>query len=281
MNCHLPNLLTPPEACDCHLHILDSSFRANSTITPDATSSDYARVRKALGTTRAVVVQPRNFGTDNSCTLEAIKELGRENSRGVAVIHPDIHESELQALHDGGIRGVRFSLYTPNNAAVTFDMLEPIARRIHGLGWHLQLHWTADQIVEHADLLRRLPAPLVFDHMARLPATSGATHPAFTFIRELLLEDRAWVKLSGCYLCTALEPGAGYSDVALIARAWIAASPSRVVWGSDWPHVTEQPHPPSTVGLLNMLAEWTRDEEIWRRILVDNPAELYDFNRTA
>lgn len=276
-----PRLTTPPDACDCHLHVLDPAFPANSPITPDATASDYRRMQKKMGTTRTVIVQPRNYGIDNSCTLAAIAALGRDDTRGVAVLHPDIGERELEFLHEGGIRGVRFSLYTPQNAAVTLEMVEPVAERIHEFGWHLQLHWTADQIVQHGALLRRLPTPLVFDHMARLPAATGPSHPAFALVCELLSEGRAWVKLSGAYLCTGESHAAGFKDVAPIARAWVAAAPGRLVWGSDWPHVTEQPHPPNTVDLLDLLSEWMGDEEIRRRVLVDNPAALYGFGPAA
>lgn len=274
----IPRHPTPQGACDSHMHLFDPAFAANAAITPQSNVADYRRAQARLGTTRTVVVQPRPYGIDNSATLAAMAQLGPDNARGVAVIHPDIAERELETLHAGGIRGVRFSLYTPANAAITFGMLEPVARRIQPFGWHVQLHWTADQIHEHAGLLRALTVPMVFDHMARLPPAEPTAHPAFDVVRGLLADGRAWVKLAGAYLCTREPHDAGFRDVLPLARNWVATAPDRLVWGSDWPHVTEQPHPPDAVALLDLLTDWVDgDEELRRRVLVDNPGRLYGF----
>ena len=272
--------LTYPGACDSHLHVFDAAYRAGSPVPEQAELAHYKQVQQALGTTRAVIVQPRPYGTDNTVTLAAIAALGISNARGIAVLHPDVSDAQLQALHAGGIRGVRFSLYTAAHAAVSFDMVEPLAHRIHSLGWHLQLHWTADQILAHEALLRRLPCPLVFDHMARLPVRSFRQHKAFALVRELLARGRAWVKLSGPYLCSEqsdiANSKARYADVAPLAQAWVAEAAQRLVWGSDWPHTTE-PHAPDEKVFLQLLYDWTGDDKLCRQILVDNPAHLYGF----
>src|SRR5256885_6178745 len=54
-----------------------------------------------LGTSRAVVVTPSTYGTDNACTLDALDRLG-DVARGVAVVAHDVarseeHTSELQS----------------------------------------------------------------------------------------------------------------------------------------------------------------------------------------
>ncbi|MGH8784520.1 MAG: amidohydrolase family protein [Cupriavidus necator] len=267
----------PAGACDAHIHVFDPRHAGSTPAPPDATVSHYRQVQARLGTTRAVVVQPRPYGTDNTVTLAAIAELGIDHARGVAVLRPDVMDRELQALHDGGIRGARFTLYTPEHAAVGFDQVEPLAHRVQGWGWHLQLHWTADQIVAHAAMLERLPTALVFDHMARLPAEAGTRHPAFAVVSKLLLEGRAWVKLSGPYLCSRGGAAGRYADVAPLARAWVCCAPDRLVWGSDWPHVTEGGHRPDDLDLFDLLSDWAGTEEIRRRVLVDNPAALYGF----
>jgi len=260
------------------MHVFDPAYPVEHTMPIVATIDQYRKMQERMGTTRTVVVQPRPYGTDNTATLHAIAALGRENARGVAVVHPDVPEAELKQLHDGGVRGVRFSLYTPTNAAVSFDMLEAVAQRIHPYGWHLQLHWTADQIVEHRARLQRLATPLVFDHMARLPPEVGTAHSAFGVVRELLAQRRAWIKLAGAYLCSSLGESQGYRDALPLARAWVEEAPDRLVWGSDWPHATEAAHPPDTVGLLDLLATWTGSDAIRKQVLVDNPAVLYQFN---
>lgn len=273
----MPAIPMPAGACDAHMHVFDARFASPVRVPAAATVADYRPVQARLGTTRTVVVQPRPYGTGNSVTLDAIARLGRENARGVGVVRPDVSDGELYRLHEGGIRGVRFTLYTPEHAPLAFDMVEPVALRIHDLGWHLQLHWTADQVVAHESVLRRLRVPLVFDHLARLPLPEGTRHPAFGIVRDLLAQGRTWIKLSGAYLCSRAGAAAGYADVLALARAWVGCAPDRLVWGSDWPHTTEAAHPPDTVHLLQMLTQWTGTEEIRRRVLVDNPAALYGF----
>lgn len=267
----------PAGACDSHIHVFEPGLTGRGFVPASAAATDYQQVQARLGTSRTVIVQPRAYGTDNRVTLEAIARLGQRDTRGIAVLHPDVPERELDALHAGGIRGVRFTLYTPENAAVDFSMVEPLARRIARLGWHLQLHWTADQIVQHAPLLARLPVDLVFDHLARLPLPGGTAHPAFGVVRELLEKKRAWVKLSGAYLCSLQGAAAAYADVAPLARAWVACAPDRLVWGSDWPHTTEHNPAPDALRLLGLLSKWAPGEATRRRILVDNPAALYGF----
>lgn len=266
----------PPGACDAHLHVFDARFPAEAphAMQAGATAADYQALRQRLGLQRAVIVQPRAHGTDNRVTLAAIQALGPRHTRGIAVLRPDVTDAQLRALHDGGIRGIRFSLYTDRDAMVSLDMLEPLARRIAAQGWHVQLHWRADQIAAQRDLLQRLPCAMVFDHMARLPANEGTRHPAFDVVRGLLRQGRAWVKLSGPYL----NGGTGHADVDALAQAWVREAPERLVWGSDWPHVTEKANPPDTAALLALLQRWIPDAATRERVLVDNAAELYEFD---
>ena len=172
---------------------------------------------------------------------------------------------------------MRFSLYTLKHAAASFEMVEPLAARIANLGWHLQLHWTADQIVEHEAMLKRLPTPLVFDHMTRLPQPLGLKHPAVKIVEHLLAQGRTWIKLSGAYLDSQVGEAGEFLDIDPIARHWIATAPNRLVWGSDWPHPTETTKP-NDANMLDMLARWTTDRSVIEQILVSNPTELYGFN---
>jgi predicted TIM-barrel fold metal-dependent hydrolase len=271
-----PGLAVPALACDAHIHVYDREFAFSGPMVDEGTAADYRRVQQRLGTTRAVVVTPRIYGTDNDVTLDAIAQLGADRTRGVAVLRPGVTDDELRRLHDGGVRGIRFTLYTAEHAATGFDMVEPLARRVHELGWHVQLHWSAAQVVEHAALLRRLPATLVFDHLARLPLPEGVAHPAFDVVRGLVEAGRAWVKLTGAYLTSAVGARGGWRDVDDIARTWVRLAPQRLVWGSDWPHPTERVKP-DDAALLDLLGRWADDEATQRLILVDNPARLYDF----
>ena len=272
-----PRLKAPPNACDSHIPISDARFPCNSGMVAHATVAHYRQMQQRLGTTRTVVVNPRANGTDNRVTLDAIAQHGIDHARGVAVLTPAISDAELRRLHAGGIRGIRFTLYTPENAPTTFEMVEPLARRIHPLGWHVQLHWTADQIAEQAALLMRLPCTIVLDHLARIPQPAGLNHPAVAIVKKLLDAGRTWIKLSGAYLDSAAGADANYADTDAIAPAWIKAAPERMVWGSDWPHPTET-HKPDDAALMDLLLRWAGDDATRQRILVDNPAALYGFS---
>jgi len=275
---HVMPAWIPEHACDAHMHVHDpclTSATISEGFLAGATAQDYRLVQKQLGTQRTVVVQPRVHGTDNRATLAAIVALGQHCTRGIAVVRPDVTDDELAWLHAGGIRGIRFTLHTATRAVTDISMVEPLAQRVHALGWHVQLHWTAEQIVRHAALLLRLPCTLVFDHLARLPPRQGRSHPACAVIHRLLDAGRTWIKLSGAYLNSHV--GAEYADLDAIASGWVADAPTRVVWGSDWPHVTEMHAKPDTTALLHLLARWVPDEGLRHQILVDNPAVLYDF----
>ena len=265
--------------CDSHIHIYDRAFLTRPDTQGFVDNADVAAYRKVqtrIGTERVVIVTPRVYGTDNAVTVDAIRQLGIDNARGIAVLDPGVTDEELAALHRGGIRGIRFTLYTAKNAVVGFDMVEPLAHRVAELGWHVQLHWTAEQIVEHEAMLQRLPATMVFDHRARLPLKDGVHHAAFDIVRHLADAGRAWIKLSGPYLDSEAGLEGRYADITPMARAWVEAVPERLVWGSDWPHVTET-HKPDDAFLIDLLSEWADDEATRERILVTNPAVLYGF----
>jgi D-galactarolactone isomerase len=275
----LPKLKAPPDACDCHMHIYNSRFPVDPTATlrpADASVADYRLLQKRLGTTRNVVVTPSTYGTDNRVTLDAMAAFGA-TARGVAVVNTSVSDAELKRLADLGMRGIRFNLVQAG--ATTVEMLEPLAARVNTLGWHVQIHMLADQIVKIEDLLNRLAAPIVFDHLGRIPQPAGTDHPGFGVIRRLIDKGRTWVKLSGAYQDTKVG-SPSYADTSKVAQAYVQAAPERLVWGSDWPHPTEkEDHKPDDAVLFDLLAVWAPNELTRRRILVDNPATLYGFSK--
>jgi len=277
-------LKAPANASDCHMHIYDPRFAEPNPrpgLNPkNATVQDYRLLQKRIGTTRVVVVTPRNYATDNRVTVDALAQLGA-NARGVAVVHPTVTDAELKSLNDGGIRGIRFSLGDPKTAVVTVDMVEPLAKRIADLGWHVQFNVDGDQIVEHADLLARLPSPMVFDHMGHPTLPAGIEHASFGIMRRLIDKGRTWIKISGAYSNSTVGPP--YPEATKIAQAFVKAAPERMVWGSDWPHPSEQNKSPlpNDAELFDLLATWSPDEVTRNRILVTNPEALYGFAKTS
>jgi predicted TIM-barrel fold metal-dependent hydrolase len=269
-----PRLAAPANACDCHMHIYDGArfppARPGGRMTDNAAVPQYRLFQQRIGTSRVVVVQPAANYVDNSVTLDALQQFGA-SARGIAVVHPTVTDAELKSMQAAGVRGIRFTQFDPNTAATTRDMIEPLAKRVAPLGLHVQIHWRADQIVDGADLLQRLPGTLVFDHLGRL--SSGVNDPALAILCRLIDKGHTWVKLSGAYM---LSDPPNYPESIPIARAYVAAAPERMVWGSDWPHPTEKDKP-DDAALFDLLSDWAPDEWTRNRILVDNPAMLYGF----
>ena len=265
----------PADACDCHMHIYDDRFPwapGAKLLHPNATVPMYRRLQQRLGTTRNVVVTPSAYGVDNRCILDALAQLG-PTARGVAVVDDRVADDELERLHRAGVRGLRFNLAL--GSVTTVAMMEALARRVAPLGWHLQVNMSNDDLLANRALLGRLPVPLVFDHFARIPLQATAAHPVFDFVTGLMREQRASVKLSGAYLYS--KSGApDYADVAPLARTLVQIAPTQLVWGSDWPHPTEQ-HKPDDARLLDVMSTWLGSAATIHTVLVANPARLYHF----
>ena len=272
----LPKTKAPANATDCHFHIYNSSFPIAPYATlkpPPASVDDYHALQHRIGTTRCVVILPSTYGTDNSHYLALLPQLGgKERARMVGVVNTSVTDQELRQMHDAGVRGIRFNLAPPG--ATTIDMIEPLAKRIELMGWHCQINMPADQIVAAQEVFLRVPGRLVFDHLAHAPDVNG---PAYQLIRRLIDKGNTWVKLSGAYADTKSGPPQ-YADRLAVAQGYAKAAPERVVWGSDWPHPSEPADKkPDDAVLFDLLAVWVPDEAARHKVLVDNPAKLYDF----
>jgi predicted TIM-barrel fold metal-dependent hydrolase len=274
-------LEAPAGACDCHHHIYDARFPARvppapgARPEPDATVADYRLLQRRIGTTRNVVVTPGLYYQDNSVALDAIAQFGPQ-ARGVAVVLPNIGDAELRTLHDGGIRGIRFTSFVPGSLH-SIEMVEPLSKRVHALGWHVEINMDADGILAHEDLWRRLASPVVFDHMGRFPLERGVEHPAFAVVRRLLDQGRTWVKLSFGERDSKVGPP-DYPEPTHVAEALVRAAPERLVWGTNWPH-PGGPNKADDALVFDLLARWAPDAATRRRILVENPEALYGFPR--
>jgi D-galactarolactone isomerase len=264
-------------ATDCHHHVYNTKFPVDpkATLRPaDALVEDYRALQKRIGTTRNVLVQPSTYGTDNRWHLEALAAFGPQ-ARMVAVVDDKVSTEELKRMHGLGVRGIRFNL--AQAGATTPEMMEPLSKRINDLGWHIQINAPAAKIMEIMPILERVPSPIVFDHLAHIPQPDGVNHPLYAKVRGLMDKGRTWVKLSGAYADTKVGPPT-YSDSSAVARAYAKAMPERCVWGSDWPHPSEQSKQlPDDAVLFDLLSDWVPDEKVRHRVLVENPATLYDF----
>ena len=277
-----PKLRAPANACDCHHHIYGSQYKVDprSTLRPgDATVEDYRQFQKRIGTSRNVVVQPSTYGTENAPTLDAVAAFG-PTARAVVVVDTSVSDADLKRMHEQGARGIRFNL--AQAGATTPEMIEPLSKRINDLGWHIQINAPAKTIQEIMPILENVPTPIVFDHLAHIPQPDGVKHPLFGQVLALIDKGKTWVKLSGAYADTKVGPPT-YADATTVAQTYAKRAPERCVWGSDWPHPgVRDPEPkPDDAVLFDLLLAWAPDENVRHRILVENPAVLYDFPKNA
>lgn len=243
-------------------------------------------MHRVLHMSRVVIVQPSVYGTDNSCTLNAMKEYG-SGARGIAVLPSASASTTLDDMDRAGIRGVRINLGTAGdtNLADARHRLRSALEQIQGRKWHVQVYAALPVIAGLSDLVLACPVPVVFDHLGGAKGAAGLQQPGFDKLLQLVGGGRAYVKISGSYRASSRAPD--YPDVAPLARALIAANPQRILWGSDWPHPdTGSDRKPSDVSpllriddghLLNLLATWAPSPALRKTILVDNPATLYGF----
>lgn len=263
-------------ACDCHVHVYDPAYPLAPTATftpPVAPVSSLAAMHDALGIARVVVVQPTGYGLDNRCTMDAVAALGPRRGRAVVVVDAQATDAQLQALHAGGARGVRFMMLA--GGVLGWEQLAPVAARIAPLRWHVNLQLNGCELPQHLDRLLALPVPLVIDHIGKFLPPPGTDSAAFRALCTLMDTGRCWVKLSAPY--ESSQTGApGYDDVAAIATALARAFPERCLWASNWPHPNRQPVP-SDAAMLALLHDWAGSAAAARRILNDNPEALYGF----
>jgi predicted TIM-barrel fold metal-dependent hydrolase len=247
-----------------------------------------AALHKALHIERVAIVTPSVYGTDNSATLFGIKFRGN-TARGVAVIDDKTPESDLDAMAQAGIRGIRINLATSgvNDPSVGRTRLQGAIARVKARGWHVQIYTNLPLVSSIKDLVAASPVPVVFDHFGGAEASLGLEQPGWSDLTELVKSGQAYVKISGAYRLSKQAPD--YPDAVPFARSLIAANADRIIWGTDWPHpnsVTPPDKKPTDLTplfqiddgrLFNQLAVWEPNAGVRKKILVDNPAKLYGF----
>jgi 2-pyrone-4,6-dicarboxylate lactonase len=286
-NTRKPVFTPPADSCDAHFHVFGPPeafpFVSTHEYTPPAAPLEhYLKMTAIIGIERGVVVQPSVHGLDNRATLDPIARLGGR-FRGVARIHDRTSKSELQRLHAGGIRGVRFNLLDRPRGNVKLDVLDRCVEHIAEFGWSVDLHIDRKNLLAQEKRIRSMPLPVVIDHIARVQPTEGLNQPAFELLLDLLKAKHIWVKVSGadkiCDTPVHSYFGLPFVEVIPFARALIAAAPNRIIWGTDWPHSNNfaPGRTPNDGDLVDLLASFAPDETVRKKILVDNPAALYGF----
>jgi predicted TIM-barrel fold metal-dependent hydrolase len=279
----------PPGACDCHVHVIGPKARfplaRERPYTPkDATTAELGGMLKLLALDRVVLVQPSFYRTDNSCMLNAMAQI--EDSRGVAVLPPQVSEPELDELDDQGVRGLRVNIATLGTGPIEAMRrdIEAAAASCERHGWHVQIFVPPEAIEPLTPTLLALPVATVIDHFGLI--APGPETGALRALLKLLESGQIWVKISGAYRIAKdpNDPGIGP-----LARKLCDANPERIVWGSDWPHTpTPDIRKPNsteelpfqkidTRALFACVPRWLGEDALVKRVLVTNPARLYGF----
>ena len=266
-----PAFALPARACDAHFHVFEPGYphAADPLYTfPDGTVKQYLAMTEALGIERMVLVQPTYYGNDNGLLRDVLKRLG-PRCRGVVRIDENTSDAELDAYHALGVRAIRLDLFARASwpTADIIGYVRQLAARAKPRGWHLQFYTPGTIVRDLLPFLADLEDTFVIDHMGYMTEVD----PGFERrLLDLLRQGSCWVKLSGAYRVAKSRP---LSSVSPLGRALVAARPDRLIWGSDWPHLTDGQR--DTGEILNLLGDWAPDEADRLAILVDGPDRLF------
>jgi len=283
-----PAFRAPPLSCDAHFHVFGPADRypqggVNEKLRyapPLAPLSDYLELAKLLGIERFVFVQPSAYGRDNACMLDAMREIGIGRCRGIVDVDEDAPDKLLADMDAIGVRGVRVNVSPvkapePGFAQTLRPRIERLDARLAEIGWHLDFlapGWLTEELLP---IFAKMRCAFSVAHMGMFLAKDGPRQRGFQKLIDMIKhgDGRMWVKFTGTYRMGTLP---SMADVLPMARALIEAAPNRLIWGSDYPHLSFADKVGS-VQLFNLLADWAPDEATRRQILVDNPAALFGF----
>jgi len=266
----------PTGACDTHMHFYDQAVPgAPGTFLPGHFPvEDYRALQKKLGLERVIVVQANAYRDDNRVIVDSIKKLGK-NAKGVAVVMPGVADAQVERLTKAGICAVR--IMTLHGGTLGFDVMDQVMARVHPFGWHANIQLDGRELPKYEAQIKRLPGKFVIDHTGKFLEPVAPEHEAFKSLLRLLDTGRCWVKLSAPYE-TSKTGAPKYEDVSRLAKALVKKAPERMLWASNWPHPSaRKPAPPDDAALLDLLLNWAPIENDRKKILVENPAELYGF----
>ena len=276
----------PPNACDAHFHVfgLPEKYAYGTDIRykpPYEPVERYLRLARRLGLVRYVFVQPSAYGFDNSCMLDAMRELDPAIRRGIIDLDENnTSDRELDELDATGVRGIRVNIspIRKPEAGLADSMRPRIARLAKicvELGWHLDFLTPGWLVSELMPTLHELPVEFSVAHMGLFPAKDYPKQSGFQAFLDLVDDGsaRCFVKLTGIY---RFSTAPDFSDVKPIAQALMARAPEQLIWGSDFPHLSFHDRV-GTIQLYNLISEWAPDPGLRKLILADNPARLFGF----
>ena len=280
-----PAFQAPPHACDAHFHVFGSAQRYPYDASdlrykpPYAPVEAYLQTARRLGFARFVFVQPSAYGMDNSCMLDAMRQVEPELRRGIVHLDETVTDAKLAEWDELGVRGIRVNISPVRRpeAGLADALRQRVSRYTaiaREIGWHLDFLTPGWLTSELMPTLRALPVAFTVAHMGLFPAADGVTQRGFQDLLALAADGskRCWVKLTGIY---RFSKDPAFGDVTPFAQALFATAPDQLIWGSDFPHLSFHDRV-GTIQLFNQLAKWA-DAAQRQRILADNPARLFGF----
>ena len=274
-----PSFKPPKGAVDAHCHVFGPEskfpFAPERKYTPcDASKDQLFKLRNFLGFERNVIVQASCHGTNNDALEDALLS-SNDLARGVAVVSPDINQSDLKRLDAAGVRAVRFNFLKRLVDNAPRDTFQNIAKKIADLGWHVVVYVEAQDLEDLAPFLKSLPTDIIFDHMARPDVNEGLNSKNFVLFQKLMENEKFWCKTSCPERLSQEGPEKNYSDILPFMGVLINNYTERVLWGTDWPHPNMKSHMPDDGKLVDIIEKIAPTEELQRKLLVDNPMRLY------
>jgi 2-pyrone-4,6-dicarboxylate lactonase len=285
-----PTFKLPPGSVDAHCHVFgpgnEFPYAPERKYTPcDASKAQLFALRDHLGFSRNIIVQATCHGADNRAMLDACRS-SQGRARGVATVRRSVSDTELQNMHEAGVRGVRFNFVKRLVDFTPKDELMEIAGRVAQLGWHVVIYFEAVDLPELWDFFTALPTTVVVDHMGRPDVSQPVDGPQFElFVKFMQQHPHAWSKVSCPERLSVTGPRAlkgepgldqgAYHDVIPFARRIVDTFPDRVLWGTDWPHPNLKDHMPDDGLLVDFIPRIAPTLELQTKMLVDNPMRLY------
>jgi len=281
-----PRFRVPAGAVDAHCHVFgpgaEFPYAPERKYTPcDASRVQLYALRDHLGFSRNVVVQATCHGADNRAMVDALTHSGGK-ARGIATVRRSVSDAELLAMHEAGVRGVRFNFVKRLVDFTPKDELIEIAGRVAKLGWHVVIYFEAVDLPELWDFFTALPTTIVVDHMGRPDVSKPVDGPQFElFVKFMRQHPNVWSKVSCPERLSISGPPAlngeqnAYRDVIPFAWRIVETFPDRVLWGTDWPHPNLKDHMPDDGLLVDFIPHIAVTSELQHKLLVDNPMRLY------
>ena len=264
--------MATPKVIDSHLHVWASSSEAEkafpytqdppSSLKDKASTSELLKQMEANGVDGSLIVQPINHKFDHSYVIDAIKSYP-DRFKGMLLHDPSLEEetavARLEELALQGFVGVRFNPYLwPKVGESAWSPMSEgsglaVYRRCAELNMPvgvmcfqgLQLHY--DDILQ---LIEKSPdTVLILDHFG---FTSIKNEEVFEKLLALAKYPNVYVKISALFRLDDASPFTQVKEKRFepLLKAFGA---ERLMYGSDFPYVLEQPE---QYGMVKVVSSW-------------------------